>query len=160
MLRVVGYLVTLLALARFFAPVPSDVEADAAAPAPVEGPASADGESETPILRKVVFLPGVIDGNRAPADLRNPFKARKLASPDAKTRGKTTRVRHDLRDPFATKPRKQRRLEPAPDLRDPFVQPKRTLPKCPDTGGVPIQRPDSVDPGCATASLRVILANR
>lgn len=161
MLRVVGYLVTMLALARFFAPVPSDVDADSAAPAPAHAPASPHQNGETPILRKVVFIPGVIDGTRAPADLRNPFTAGKVKATgsEEKRRAKTTRVRHDLRDPFATKPTKQR-LEPAPDLRDPFVRPKRSLPKCPDTGGVPIQRPDSIDPGCATASLRVILANR
>lgn len=164
MLRVVGYLVTLLALARFFAPVPSDAPVDSAAPAPAEAPAQTD-DADEPILRKVVFLPGVTDGNRAPADLRNPFKARMVktaAGPGAPPNGRSgskTRVRHDLRDPFATKPSKQQ-LKPAPDLRDPFVRPQRALPKCPDTGGVPIQRPDSIDPGCATASLRVILAHR
>ncbi len=163
MLLLVGYLVTLLALARFFAPVSGDpgVDADGAALAPAS-PGENDENDETPLLRQVVFLPGVIDGTRPPSDLRNPFAARKVepAGPEEKRHAKTTRVRQDLRDPFANKASSKQRLEPAPDLRDPFVRPQRSLPKCPDTGGVPIQRPNSIDPGCATASLRVILANR
>lgn len=165
MLPVVGYLVTLLALARFFAPVPSD--ADAAVPTPVESTLEGGRESANPPalrkLREVVFLPGLTDGNRAAPDLRNPFEASKpRAGSGAQPRVTTTpaKTARDLRDPFATKPGRPQRRDAAPDLRDPFVEPRRTLPKCPDTGGVPIQRPDSIDPGCATASLRVVLANR
>ncbi|MCR9160074.1 MAG: hypothetical protein ACE37F_37875 [Nannocystaceae bacterium] len=177
MLRLVGYLVTLLAIARFLAPVPSDAHAQEAAShstnhaatssapdSPDATPTSTtDGGEAEPVLLEVVFRPGVVDGSLNPVDLRNPFQTRRVRAAseprDRKRRAKATRVRHDLRDPFSIEPRKQQR-DAAPDLRNPFVKPTRTLPKCPDTGGVPIQRPDSLAPGCATASRHVVVAKR
>lgn len=158
MLPGVGYLVTLLALARFFAPDPNATPTEVA-PAAVESKAS---EAEG-LLRPVVFLPGALPLNTAPRDLRNPFDQAQRKASMVKTSERRAKSA-DLRDPFADTPRKQRRLDAAPDLRDPF-EPARprpeTLPRCPETGGVPIQRPEGATPGCKQASRRrTVLARR
>ena len=162
MLPDVGYLVTLLALARFFAPEPSST-------APDSPTAALDSESDAAddeVLRPIVFLPRALPLQAAPRDLRNPFDAaqqqrRRDEARMVKTSASTQGGSADLRDPFAAQPRKRQRFDAAPDLRDPFVQPKRSQPKCPDTGGVPIQRPEGAAPGCKQASRRrMVLAHR
>ncbi len=158
---------TLLALARFFAPEPVQTPApDQAAQQQVRQTETAGTfTDEDGTLRKIVFLPTrTLQASPAAVDLRDPFadavRVVRTSAPDApprSPRSSKASVRHDLRDPFAEKPPK-RRL-PAPDLRDPFET--RPLPKCPETGGVPIQRPASVQARCAQASKRtVVLAHR
>ncbi len=163
----------LLALARLFvAPEPSPAPTDASATAAADG--ADTSEDTTGPLLLIDFRSRTTPRAATPAayDLRNPFRASAVqasmppssstAGPKAnKPRKRASAQRHDLRDPFAEPPRKRRGpAKPAEDLRDPFNQPAPALPKCPDTGGVPIQRPDTVRAGCAQASRGVFLAHR
>ena len=166
----------LLALARLLvAPEPSPAPTDAAPPTTATTDVAETSEDTTAPLLLIDFRPRARTLNATPAahDLRNPFRASAVqasappSSPTASsTAGPTRRQRasarrHDLRDPFAEPPRKRRGpAKPAEDLRDPFNQPAPALPKCPDTGGVPIQRPDTVRAGCAQASRSIVLAHR
>lgn len=172
----VGTLV-LLALARLFvAPEPSAATPppEPSADAALVAPSPEETTSQTPLL-PIDFRARAraLDASRPAYDLRNPFRAStvKASAPHAATtpseRGtpakhrRASARRHDLRDPFAESPRRRSgQAKPAEDLRDPFSQPPPALPKCPDTGGVPIQRPDTVRAGCAQASRRFVLAHR
>ena len=172
-----GYLVTLLALARFYALEPSSAPTEDPPAAPTEarsesvvhGQGQGQG-ADHGALRPIVFLPRVGPHQAAPRDLRNPFDApaaressreRDRRVKSVTTSASTKEASADLRDPFATEPKKRHRFDAAPDLRDPFAQPQRSLPKCPDTGDVPIQRPEGATPGCKQASRRrTVLAHR
>jgi hypothetical protein len=158
-------LVALLAVARLVAPEPSADQTQLEAPAPVEASASTESGADSALLalRPIDFSTRRGEGrtgSRASHDLLDPFttrpKARTKATPRTRARTKAQRRRNDLRDPFA-QPASRGVVDPAPDLRDPFER-RKALPKCPDTGGVPIQRPATVDPGCLQASRRIVLA--
>jgi hypothetical protein len=166
-------LVALLAVARLVAPEPSADQTQLEAPAPVEASASTESGADSALLalRPIDFSTRRGEGragSRASHDLLDPFttrpkartkataKATAKAAPRTRARTKAQRRRNDLRDPFA-QPASRGVVDPAPDLRDPFER-RKALPKCPDTGGVPIQRPATVDPGCLQASRRIVLA--
>lgn len=168
----------LLTLARLFvAPEPSAAPTDAAT-TPDASDTSSDSTDEavaddTGPLLLIDFRQRArsFEGSPPAYDLRNPFlrttgttmvqASAPAPTTSAPKRRRANVRRPDLRDPFAEPPRKRRApAKPAEDLRNPFKQPAPVLPKCPETGGVPIQRPDTVRAGCAQASLGVVLAHR
>lgn len=129
-------------------------------------------------LRPVVFeanprpvqrAPGETTKGRPAYDLRNPFRqprpALAPAAPpkpkQATRRSSRTTTERDLRDPFAQPPARRVAPKAKPDLRDPFEPKAKPAPrKCPDTGGVPIQRPGSLKSQCVQASRQAVLARR
>lgn len=166
MLLDVGTLLTLLALTRLVAPEPPSGPVETA---PRAAPSESDPES---LLLPIVFIPSANPtGVPTPGnDLRDPFRARLLqtrASAPTRRSDARPKARNDLRDPFAHRPNRRSVTTPS-DLRDPFDGSEDgrddgrddQSPACPDTGGVPIQRPSSVEPRCAHASRRVVLARR
>ncbi len=149
-------------------PAPSETEPPAVPPAATTTMA-ADIEAS---LRPISFESRPSGESRAAratprADLRNPFAMRRRSSgqPVQASQPAPARPRPDLADlknPFSsTKSRTKSTVpESAPDLRDPFGReaPAPVLPQCPDTGGVPIQRPSKARPRCVQASRYQALA--
>ncbi len=147
----------MLTLARLFvAPEPSPAPADSRTLAPHATP-----DDSTPLML-IDFRPRArtLEASPPTHDLRDPFRP-STGQASTSTQQRASAQGPDLRDPFAepaTRPRSP--AEPAEDLRDPFKQRAPAPRKCPDTGGVPIQRPDSVQAGCAQASRAVVVAQR
>ncbi len=162
----------LLALARLFvAPEPSPAPTDTGVPEAVETTDRTGTADTTAPLLLIDFRPRArtLEGSPPTAgfDLRNPFRTTTgeasvpSTAESAPKRRRANARRPDLRDPFAESTGRPRRpSRPAEDLRDPFNQPAPVSGHFGSTGGVPIQRPDTVRAGCAQASRGMVLAHR
>ncbi len=179
-----GALLTVLVSATMLAAPEAEVRAPApatpleTAPAPAPGAVPAGERSLRPVEFEADPNPtqrraDATTTGRPAYDLRNPFRQPRptlapvapapAPAPKPKQARRATRAKNDrdLRDPFAQPPVHRVLPKAKPDLRDPFAPKAKPAPrKCPDTGGVPIQRPESLKSQCVQASRRAVLARR